>query len=366
MAHDQGFALAGVAPATPSPHGDYLDSWLTKGFHGEMDYLARHREMRLDLRKMVPGAKSVICVADFYPDQADSPQTDQPGNPGGGGAGEGRIARYAWGDDYHKVMKKRLFAMADRLTELWPTHTFRCAVDTAPIMEREHAVNAGLGWIGKHTLLIHPKLGSWMFLGEIVTTLDIQVPEDHTSAPLTDHCGSCTRCIDACPTKCIDPNGYKMDASRCISYLTIEHRGEIDSSLHESMGDWIAGCDICQEVCPFNAGVGDPGDPGKPGVGTRGEYAARPPGPVMALLDVLNWNAELRQKTLTRSALKRIKLDMWKRNALIAAGNYLAKHDNSELAERIKALAVDETETEMVRSTAKSLTSQISRGRQRR
>lgn len=329
MAREQGFALAGVAPAEPSPRADYVDQWLAAGKHGEMDYLRRHRDIMLDPRKLVEGAKSVICVADFYPDKAPAVNADPL---------TGRIARYAWGDDYHRIIKRPLFALADALAQQWPQHTFRCAVDTAPVMEREHAMNAGLGWIGKHTLVIHPKLGSWMLLGEIVTTLEIQ--PNPSREPATDHCGSCTRCIDACPTGCIAPDGYKMDASRCISYLTIEHRSAIEPQLHEAMGEWIAGCDICQEVCPFNAH--DSAD----AMTYRDEYAMRAPGPVTALLDVLDWDAEARSKTLTRSALKRIKLDMWKRNALIAA------KDQPQLSSRIEAIANDETEAPMVRQTA--------------
>ena len=140
------------------------------------------------------------------------------------------------------MIKKRLFRLADLLRERWPDHHYKVAVDTAPILEREHAMRAGLGWVGKHTLIIHPRLGSWLLLGQIVTTLDIQPDE-----PAIDHCGTCTRCIDACPTNCIEP--YQLDAQRCISYLTIEHRSLIDHEFHSAMGDWIAGCDVCQEVC---------------------------------------------------------------------------------------------------------------------
>jgi epoxyqueuosine reductase len=227
--------------------------------------------------------------------------------------------------------------MADALRQSEPEHDFRCAVDTAPLLEREHAHRAGIGWVGKHTLLIHPQRGSWMLLGGIVTTLAI---EHDDARPMPDHCGTCTRCIDACPTDCITP--YAVDASRCVGYLTIEHRGAIDATLHEAMGDWIAGCDICQEVCPYNS----------EGTEHHAAYAMRPPGPAAQLLDVLGWDAPRRQDALVRSALKRIKLDMWKRNALIAAGNYLLEHDHAELRGRIKQIATDENEPPMVRQTA--------------
>src|SRR5262249_20142541 len=138
----------------------------------------------------------------------------------------------------------------DSLRERFPAEQFRAFVDTAPVMEREHAARAGLGWIGKHTLIIHPRLGSYMLLGGVLTTMDIPAPA--AQRRVTDHCGTCTRCIDACPTAAITP--YSVDATRCISYLTIEHRGEIDPALHEGIGDWLFGCDVCQEVCPHNGG----------------------------------------------------------------------------------------------------------------
>jgi epoxyqueuosine reductase len=268
----------------------------------------------------------------------------------------GRIARYAWGDDYHELIKKRLYAMADTMRRHWPDHQFRAAVDTAPLLEREHAQRAGLGWIGKHTLLIHQDLGSWMLLGQIVTTLPVE-PDPH-HPPVTDHCGTCTRCIDACPTDCIRP--YQLDASRCISYLTIEHRGLIEPALQPMMGDWVAGCDVCQQVCPFNdraAGLG-------PGQAARSDdvlteaihpkYQPRPPAPAMNLLEILGWDAEARQKTFTKSALKRIKLDQFKRNALIAAGNYLADHEDQQLRRRVEELA-DEDESPLLRQTAQQV-----------
>ena len=363
MARGRGFALAGVAEATPVDHGDYLRKWLAAGRHGEMGYLAEHLEKRIDARKLLPGARSVICVADRHASM-DPADHDDPAPTPAAGQPLGRIARYAWGDDYHKVIKKRLHELADALRDRWPNETYRAAVDTAPILERDHATRARLGWIGKHTLLIHPRVGSWLLLSEIVTTLEI---EPDAAGPITDHCGTCTRCIDACPTDCIRP--YQLDASRCISYLTIEHRGPIDPSLHEPMGDWIAGCDICQQVCPFNgegqgrrAGGRGPGneDGAAAGGAVHDEYAVRPPGPRVSLMQVLNWDAAARREALTRSALKRIKLDQFKRNALIAVGNYLADRSDAALLKRIKDLAADDGESQLVRQTAEQVLERLS------
>lgn len=337
-----GFALIGVAPAIPTKRSEYIRDWLGAGRHGQMAYLADNIERRMDPRRLLPGARSVICIADRHPaTTAPSSQDAQA---------SGKIARYAWGNDYHEIIKKRLFALADALREVWPNEQYRAAVDTAPILEREHAVQAGLGWIGKHTLLIHPDLGSWLLLGQIVTTLAIEADDEPSQRAIPDHCGTCTRCIDACPTQCIEP--YRLDASRCISYLTIEHRSLIDPELHEPMGDWIAGCDVCQEVCPFNRA--EKRDNAS-FLGLLPDYAIRPPAPAIPLLDLLEWDREARQVALKRSALKRIKLDMFKRNALIAAGNYLNDHTDKILRQRIEEISEDRLEPEMVRATARQV-----------
>ena len=358
LAQEHGFALAGIAPAEPTRYAEALDAWLADGKHGEMHYLANNVEVRVDPRAILPGAQAVICVADFHL----TPIMDGNLPAASVNVPTGRIARYAWGDDYHKVMKKQLHALADELRRRWPEYEYRAAVDTAPILEREHAARAGMGWIGKHTLLIHPSLGSYMLLGEIVTTMALGpacdcAPSETLDGPvIPNHCGTCTRCIDACPTDCITP--YSVDASRCISYLTLEHRSAIDESLFEPMGDWLAGCDVCQDVCPYN----------NPATHTerwseqlrvqenlRNEYGLRPPAPAISLLEVLNWSAEDRQKALTGSALKRIKLDMWHRNALIAAGNALAERNDAELRAAVERWADDADAPEMVRDTARTV-----------
>ncbi len=207
-------------------------------------------------------------------------------------------------------MKKRLHELCDALAAEYPGAGFRAFVDTAPVMERELSLRAGLGWIGKHTLLIHPRLGSYMLLGGVMTTLKIS---DAAAKVEPDHCGTCTRCIDACPTQAITP--YSVDARRCISYLTIERRGEIEESLQSQMGEWIFGCDVCQEVCPHNsvrpAGIE---------VGAAHEAYA----PAREMLDaiaVLRWTEEDRRRELAGTAMTRAKLEMLKRNALIVVGN---------------------------------------------
>jgi len=359
LAAELGFGLVGIAPAQASAYREYFEQWLGQDKHGEMAYLANHADIRVDPGKLLPGAASVIVVADAYPDthpvsaagsahsEAKPQASQQSPLP------RGRIARYAWGDDYHNVIKKRLHRLADALGEAMPSEQFRSTVDTAPLFEREHATRAGLGWVGKHTLLIHPRHGSWLLLGTIVTTANLASSQQQSYPPPTveptDHCGTCTRCIDACPTDCITP--YQLDASRCISYLTLEHRGPIDASLHKPMGDWLAGCDVCQEVCPHNQ------SPNRLPLPTHEKYTPRPPSPSLDLLEVLSWSPEDRQAAFTRSALKRIKLDMLYRNALIAAGNALADNNlppdqRQLLHKRVEQLAVDEAQPELVRTTA--------------
>lgn len=296
-----GFALAGIAGVEPSAWAEELTDWLAKNKHGQMAWLDRNTELRQNPDQLIDHAKSVLMVADLYASRSDN--IDAPLE-----RGQGRIARYARGRDYHKAMKKRLMALADQLRVDHPNADFKVFVDTAPVLERELAHRAGLGWTGKHTLLIHPKAGSYMLLGGIVTTLDFTPPESQHPEP--DHCGTCTRCIDACPTDAITP--YSVDARKCISYLTIELREDIEPSLASKIGDWIYGCDICQEVCPHNSPRED----------------APPANPIynadrdrFDLLEVLGWTEDDRRDAFTASAMKRAKLDMMHRNAKIVAVN---------------------------------------------
>jgi len=213
-----------------------LDQWLSKGFQGEMSYMANHFELRVDPRKIVDGAKSVICLAIGY-GSAD-PGVDANGH---------KIARYAKGKDYHKVLRKKLKILVNWLKIEYGDIAHRIFVDSGPVLERDWARRSGLGWVGKNTMIIHPKRGSYFFLAEIICDLALDY-----DPPIRDYCGTCTRCIDACPTNAIDPNGYLMDGSKCISYLTIEYKSEIPTEYESKMEKWVFGCDICQEVCPWN------------------------------------------------------------------------------------------------------------------
>lgn len=332
------FALSGVAPAAPVEHHRELIEWLDAGGHGEMTYLEEHLAQRIDPRKKLAGARSVICVADRY--------ASPPGEKSAPVARTGQVARYARGDDYHRVMKDRLHVLCDTLAGEFPGHRFVACVDTAPVLEREHAQRAGIGYVGKNTMLIEPGVGSYLLLGEVLTTLPLEVAERRHG----DHCGTCTRCIDDCPTDAITP--WSVDATRCISYHTIELRGPIDEQFHEAIGDWIFGCDICQEVCPHNGPT-----PRTESAPSHRAYAARNSG--FDLLEVLNWGEEDRIAAFTRSAMKRAKLWMMKRNALIAAGNWLVKHRDAALLNRIAGLADDPGEHEVVRATARDVLRRI-------
>ncbi len=366
-ARELGFALVGVCEAAKTEHEQHVRDWLAADKHGEMHYLANHLDVRLDPGNLLDGARSIICVADKHSELATQP----PAGP----APHGRIARYAFGKDYHKTMKKRLHMLADVLAGQYPNEQFRSTVDTAPILEREVAAKAGLGWIGKHTLLIHPRFGSYFLLGTIVTTLKLQTSEEaeypDPTVPPTDHCGTCTRCIDACPTQCISRDGPRsIDASRCISYLTIEHRSEIAPSLQAMMDNWIAGCDVCQEVCPHNrAGEQEKGEQEKElsassrlrfsDLPLHPDHTPRPPAPGLSLTDILDWNEDDRRIVFQGSALKRIKLDMLKRNALIALGNVLVDQNDPILLKRINDIAVDESEPQLVRITAQQVLARL-------
>ena len=248
-AQELGFLACGFAKAEKLDREEsHLDQWLTNGFHGNMQYMENHREMRLDPTLLVPGSKSVISLAfNYYPENTK----ENENNP--------QIAKYAWGDDYHHVIKDKLFKLIDRIKTLYPQFEGRAFVDSAPVMERQWAVKAGLGWIGKNSLLLRKGVGSFFFLAEIIGNIDL-TPDQ----PQTDHCGECTACIDACPTQAI-VQPQVIDSTRCISYLTIEDKtwpkGNIDTeNTHKTevvnptinTGQWAYGCDVCQDVCPWN------------------------------------------------------------------------------------------------------------------
>jgi epoxyqueuosine reductase len=295
-ATDLGFDLVGIAPTGPSQYGDYLRRWLDAGRHGEMAYLADRYAERADPAVYFPGVRSAVCVAVRYRTTLEDPPDES----------HGRIARYALGDDYHDRIKPRLYDLADWLRETVRGCETRCGVDTVPVMEKELAARAGVGWIGKNTCVIHPRDGSFLLLGEVLTTLDLPVDD-----PAVDRCGTCTRCIDACPTAAITAP-YQLDATRCISYLTIEHRGEIAADLQRQMGDWLFGCDVCQDVCPWNRREATTDDPA---------FTPRLPSGTVPLDDVLNWSTDDYHRHTRRSVLRRVKLPVLQRNAAIARAN---------------------------------------------
>jgi len=235
---DEGFDLVGIAAAGPASTSPHLDRWLNTGMHGGMGYMAETGVQRSDPRHLLEGCRSVVVVAMSY-------RSSQPNSNALPPDDRVWISRYAWGRDYHRIFKKRLVRLGRRLDEERPDCGWRAVVDTAPLLEREWAARAGLGWIGKNAMLLNRRLGSELFLGALLT--DIELEPD---APTTDHCGKCTACLDACPTAAF-PEPYVLDARRCVGYLTVEHRDEIPPELAPGVGDMVAGCDVCNEVCPW-------------------------------------------------------------------------------------------------------------------
>lgn len=254
-----GFDLAGIAPATPSIHGGAVRDWLAAGHHGDMAWLARDPELRLDPARVVAGARTVIAVGLSY--AVAPPPAERWDDPR-----HGRIARYAWGPDYHDVLLPMLMELGRWLeSEAGRPVAWRAYVDTGPVLEREVAARAGLGFVGRNTLLVTPEFGSFLFLGEILTDLEFEpdAPAEEDGANLrrgekVAGCGSCRRCLDACPTHAF-PAAYVLNSRRCISYLTIEHRGSLPEELRPLMKNWIYGCDECQTVCPWVKQFARPG-----------------------------------------------------------------------------------------------------------
>jgi epoxyqueuosine reductase len=234
-----GFDAVGIAPAAlPARHGAALHRWLDRGFQGEMAYMARAPQRRADPRDVLPGARSVVSLAvNYYPGDHGPPPRDHAG----------RIARYAWGKDYHDLIERKLDDLAGWLRARAPEAQVRGYVDHGPVLERAVAQEAGVGFIGKNTMLITDQFGSWVVLAELITTLELEADR-----PQPNRCGSCRLCLDACPTGAIVAP-YELDATRCISYLTIELKRDFSPSERAAVGNWLFGCDACQEVCPFNA-----------------------------------------------------------------------------------------------------------------
>ena len=238
-----GFTAAGIATLESVPHGDALDRWLDAGYAGSMRYLHRQAARRRDPARILPGARVAVVTLTEYLHRA--PGGDAPGpSPG---PPDARVAQYAWSTDYHRVLPPRLERLAAAIAETAPGAVSRWYVDAGPVPERELAQRAGLGWIGKNTMLIHPRRGSYTFIGVVLTDADL-APDTPFA---TDRCGTCRACLDACPTHAF-PEPHVLDATRCISYLTIEHRGAFNEEQRRDVGDWAFGCDVCQDVCPWN------------------------------------------------------------------------------------------------------------------
>jgi epoxyqueuosine reductase len=303
-----GFSRLGVAAAGPPPRQDVVAAWLDHGFAGAVgEWLARQLPLRADPALLLPGARSVVMLA------TDHAVVGSGGEPAGpAGQGGGRVARYAWGDDYHDLLRARVNLLSSWLESRVPGCRSRGVVDSAPLAEREFAWLAGLGWFGKNTMLIHPDAGSCFLLTALLTDLDLPV-----DAPLAvDHCGSCTACLDACPTAAfVGPR--VLDASRCISGLSIEDHGPIAAELRGRMGDWVFGCDVCQDVCPWNRHA--PGST-EPSLQPRDTVAGRPPG-TLPLAELLQLDEAGFRRRFRGSPLLRAKRRGLLRSAAIALGN---------------------------------------------
>lgn len=285
-----GFSMLGFAKAEfMDEEAQHLEAWLNRGYHGQMHYMANHFDKRVDPRELVPGAKSVISLLYNYHNPSKQADPEAP-----------KISQYAYGKDYHFVIKDKLKSLLHFIEENIGQVNGRCFVDSAPVLERDWAKRAGLGWTGRHTLLIHPKAGSYFFLAELI--LDLELEYD---APMRDYCGTCRRCIDACPTEAISPNGYLLDGSKCISYLTIELREAIPDEFKGKMDNWMFGCDVCQEVCPWNR------------FSTSHREPEFEPHPDLLSMKKKDWE-EVTQEVFTQvfkqSAVKRTKLEGLKRN----------------------------------------------------
>ncbi len=296
-----GFQQVGITDTDLQQAEEHLLDWLAAGRHGEMEYMQRHGTRRTRPAELVPGTVRVISVRmDYWPDQDKDPQTllDDPVTA--------FISRYALGRDYHKVLRGRLQELADRIKFEVGEFGYRAFADSAPVMEKALAEKAGLGWIGKHSNLINQHAGSWFFLGELYT--DLPLPVDEAAA---NHCGSCRACIDVCPTGAI-LGPYRVDARRCISYLTIELRGSIPVALRPMIGNRIFGCDDCQLFCPWNkfAQVSQ-----EPDFTPRSELLER------ELIDLFAWSEEQFLRTTAGSAIRRIGYECWLRNIAVALGN---------------------------------------------
>jgi epoxyqueuosine reductase len=297
-----GFDLCGIAPADSFPELGFLQEWLDRGYAGEMHYMHRTAERRADVRAVMPSARSVISLGIVY--NADRPYSTENADPG-----QAAIARYAWGDDYHSIIEERLELLVDRIRlAAGDGVEVRAYVDTGPVQERVYAQYAGIGWIGKNTCVINETLGSWIFLAEIITSLSL-LPD----APALDQCGTCTLCLEACPTGALVAPGV-LDSTRCLSYLTIELKGPVPVGQRDAVGEHAYGCDICQEVCPWNL---------SPSTGTTHDHRWQPrqglDGP--RLLELWCRSDDELRALLKGSAMKRAGVKRLRRNLAVAIGN---------------------------------------------
>jgi epoxyqueuosine reductase len=309
-----GFDAVGVAPIAPYPHADFFREWLARGWHGEMAYLDRNADKRLDPRQVMPDARSIVCLAKVYRTQDIPDEVRQRPS-------RGIISRYAWGDDYHDVLGAQARRLRDWIRQNGGEGADgRAYVDTGPVLEREAAMLAGLGWIGKNTMLLSRELGSYFFLAEIITNVAFE-----PDAPTTDHCGTCRRCLDACPTQAF-PEPYVLDARRCISYLTIERKGAIPVEFREAIGNHVFGCDICQEVCPWNR---------KAPLADNAEYAPRDGLLAPKLVSLMGMDEEEFRRRFRASPVKRAKRRGLLRNVAVALGN---SHDERAVPALAKGL----------------------------
>ncbi len=313
-----GFQALGFTGVDLQQHEEYLQKWLAKGYHGEMEWMARHGSKRSQPNALVPGTCTVITARmDYLPEGADAEQVLSQSELA-------YISRYALGRDYHKLMRARLAKLARQIETQLGTGRYRAFVDSAPVLERALAENAGLGWIGKNTMLLNDKAGSWFFLGEIYT--DIPLPPDPPQA--TQHCGTCQACLDICPTQAfVAP--WVLDARKCISYLTIEFDGVIPEALRQAMGNRIYGCDDCQLVCPWNKFAAQTREP---------DFAPRHQLDSITLATCFGWDEATFLARTEGSAIRRIGYSQWRRNVAIALGNA----DTSDAVVRALQSAVDD------------------------
>ena len=306
LAHDLGFDSCRIARCDPPPHVDAFRQWLARGAEGEMSYMRRGKAKRSDPQLVLPGARSVVVLAMNYFQGSPVSSTQQ--------FATGRIARYAWGDDYHQLIERKLEQISSFLEDFGGRQ--KPYVDTGPILERDYAAEAGTGWHGKSTMLVHEKLGTWFFLAEVLTTLEL--PPD---AAARDRCGSCTRCVTACPTGAITAP-HQLDSRRCISYLTIELKTSIPLELRPLIGDRIYGCDDCLDACPWNRFAG---------LSRETAFAARPATVGMALRDYLRLTEPEFRLMFQNSPIKRIKRRGFLRNVCVALGNVGDQNDLAAL-----------------------------------